>query len=124
MPLIRPRSYRGGSAMKKLVLSFLLVPLLLPGTVFSQSNGHGKSTAPKASTISGTVSQDGKSLTEKNDEPWLVENSAARAGQEGQQGKAKCQLSWAGHEKHVLSVKTAATKTHNAVSLGDAPFRR
>jgi hypothetical protein len=43
--------------MKKLVLSFLMVPLLLPGTAFSQSDGHDKS-ALKASTISGTVSQD------------------------------------------------------------------
>src|SRR5260370_34753726 len=95
MPLIRPRSYRGGSAMKKLVLSFLLVPLLLPGTVFSQSNGHGKSTAPKASTISGAVSQDGKSLTGKNGDPWLVENSAALAGARGQPGQA---------ERHVFAV--------------------
>ncbi len=110
--------------MKKLVLSFLLVPLLLPGTASGQSNGHGKSTAPRASTFSGKVSQDGKSLTGKNGEPWLVENSAALAGHEGQQVKVKCQLSSVGHEIHVLSVKTVATQTKYAVNLGDAAFRR
>jgi len=110
--------------MKKLALSFLVVPLLLPGTVFRQSNGHGKSTAPRASTFSGKVSQDGKSLTGKNGEPWLVENSAALAGHEGQQVKVKCQLSSGSHDIRVLSVKTAATQTKYAVNLGDAAFRR
>jgi hypothetical protein len=109
--------------MKKLVLSFLLVPLLLPGTASGQSNAHGKSTA-KASTISGKVSQDGKSLIGKNGEPWLVENSGALAGHEGQQVKVKCQLSSGGHDIHVLSVKTVATQTKYAVNLGDAAFRR
>ncbi len=110
--------------MKKLVLSFLLVPLLLPGTVFSQSNGHGKSTAPKASTISGTVGQDGKSLIGKNGEPWVVANPATLTGHEGQQVKVKCQLSSGSHDIRVLSVKTAATQTKYAVNLGDAAFRR
>ena len=110
--------------MKKLVFSFLVVPLLLPGTVFSQSNGHGKSTVPKASTISGTVSQDGKSLIGKNGEPWVVANPATLTGHEGQQVKVKCQLSSGSHDIRVLSVKTAATQTKYAVNLGDAAFRR
>jgi hypothetical protein len=109
--------------MKKLVLSFLMVPLLLPGTAFSQSDGHDKS-APKASTISGTVSQDGKSLIGKNGEPWLVANPATLAGHEGQQVKVKYQLASGGHDIHVLSVKTVATQTRYAVNLGDAAFRR
>jgi hypothetical protein len=110
--------------MKKLVLSFLMVPLLLPGTAFGQSDGHGKSTAPKASTISGKVSQDGKSLIGKNGEPWLVANPATLAGHEGQQVKVKCQVASGGHHIHVLSVKTVAPQTRYAVNLGDAAFRR
>lgn len=110
--------------MKKLVLSFLLVPILLAGTAFGQSNVNGKSRAPKASTISGTVSQDRKKLTGKNGEPWLVENPGALAGHEGQQVKVKCQLSSGSHNIHVLSVKTVATQTKYAVNLGDAAFRR
>jgi hypothetical protein len=110
--------------MKKLVLSFLVVTLLLPGTAFGQSNGHSKSTAPKASTISGTVSQDGKSLIGKNGDPWFVANPATLAGHEGQQVKVKCLLSSVGHDIRVLSVKTVATQTKYAVNLGDAAFRR
>jgi hypothetical protein len=110
--------------MKKLVLSFLLVPLLLPATASAQSGGKGKSTAPKASTISGTVSQDGKSLIGKNGEPWLVANPLTLAGHEGQQVKVKCQLSSGSRDIHVLTVKTVATQTKYAVNLGDAAFRR
>jgi hypothetical protein len=110
--------------MKRLVLSLLVVALLLPGTAAGQSNSQSKSATPKASTISGKVSQDGKSLIGKNGEPWLVENSGALAGHEGQQVKVKCQLSSGGHDIHVLSVKTVATQTKYAVNLGDAAFRR
>lgn len=46
--------------MKRLVLSFLVVPLLLPGTANGQSDNQGKSAKLKASTISGKVSPDGK----------------------------------------------------------------
>ena len=110
--------------MKKLVLSFLLVPLLVPGTAFGQSNGQGKSVARKPSTISGKVSQDGKSLIGKKGEPWLVENPGALAGHEGQQVKVKCQISSGSHDIRVVSVKKVATQTKYAVNLGDAAFRR
>ncbi len=110
--------------MKKLVLSFLLVPLLLPGTAAGQSNSQSKSTTPKASTVSGKVSEDGKSLIGKNGEPWLVANPGALAGHEGQQVKVKCQISSGSHDIRVVSVKKAATQTKYAVNLGDAAFRR
>jgi hypothetical protein len=110
--------------MKKLVLSFLVVPLLLSGTASGQSNRQGKSAKPKASTISGKVSEDGKSLIGKNGGPWLVANPATLAGHEGQLVRVKCQLSSGGHDIHVLSVKTVATQTKYAVNLGDAAFRR
>jgi hypothetical protein len=110
--------------MKKLVLFFLLVPLLLPATAFGQNNGEGKSEKAKAATISGKVSEDGKGLIGKNGKPWLVVNPATLAGHEGQLVKVKCQLSSGGHDIHVLSVKTVATQTKYAVNLGDAAFRR
>ena len=110
--------------MKKLALSFLLVPLLVPGTAFGQSNGQGKSVARKPSTISGKVSQDGKSLIGKKGEPWLVENPGALAGHEGQQVKVKCQISSGSHDIRVVSVKKVAPQTKYTVNLGDAAFRR
>jgi len=110
--------------MKKLALSFLLVPLLLPGTVAGQSNSQSRSTTHRASTVTGKVSQDGKSLIGKNGEPWLVANPDAVAGHEGQQVKVKCQISSGSHDIRVLSVKTVTAQTKYAVNLGDAAFRR
>ena len=110
--------------MKKLVFSFLVVGLLLPGIAAGQGNSQGKSTKSKASTVSGQVSQDGKSLIGKDGEPWLVENLGALAGHEGQQVKVKCQTSSGSHDIRVLSVKMVATQTKYAVNLGDAAFRR
>lgn len=110
--------------MKKLVLSFLLIPLLLPGTAVGQSKSRDKATPLKASTVSGKVSEDGKSLTGKNGEPWLVANPGALAGHKGQQVKVKCQISSGSHDIRVLSVKTVTAQTRYAVNLGDAAFRR
>jgi len=110
--------------MKKLVLSFLLVPLLLPATASGQSNGQSKSEKPKASTISGKVSEDGESLIGKNGQPWLVANPDTLAGHEGQQVKVKCQISSGSHDIRVLSVKMVAPQAKYAVNLGDAAFRR
>ncbi len=110
--------------MKKLVLSFLVVALLLPGTAAGQSIGQSNSTKSKVSTVSGKVSQDGKGLIGKNDQPWSVANPGALAGHEGQQVKVECQISPGGHEIVVLSVKMVATQAEYAVNLGDAAFRR
>jgi hypothetical protein len=110
--------------MKRLVLSFLVVAPLLPGTAAGQINGQSKSTTPKASTVSGKVSQDGKSLIGKNREPWLVANPGALVGHEGQQVKVKCSISSGGHDIRILSVKMVATQARYAVNLGDAAFRR
>ena len=110
--------------MKRLVLSFLVIPLLLPGSANGQSNGQGKSAKLKASTISGKVSPDGKSLIAQSGEPWLVANPDALAGHEGQRVKVKCRISSITHDIRILSVKMVAAQTIYAVNLGDAAFRR
>jgi hypothetical protein len=110
--------------MKRLALSFFVIPLLLAGTAAGQSNNQSKSTTPKASTVSGKVSQDGKSLIGKNGEPWVVTNPDALAGHEGQRVKVKCRISSTSHDIRILSVKMVATQTIYAVNLGDAAFRR
>jgi len=110
--------------MKGLVLSLLVVALLLPGTAAGQSNSQSESTTPKASTISGKVSQDGKSLIGKNGESWVVANPATLAGHEGQRVKVKCRISSITHDIRILSVKMVTAQTIYAVNLGDAAFRR
>ena len=108
--------------MKKLVLSFLAIPLLLPILAAGQNNNSGKRAA-KSVTISGRVSEDGKSLTAKNGESWSVTNPDALAGHAKQQVKAKCESS-ADHSIRVLSVKILATPATYHFNPNDSAFRR
>jgi len=110
--------------MRKLVLSFFLLPLLMPGSAAGQSDSQSRSVTARVSTVSGQVSPDGRSVIPKNGDSWLVANPGALAGHEGQQVKVKCQISSSAHQIHVLSVKIVATQTRYAVNLGDSAFRR
>ena len=109
--------------MKKLAL-FPMILLLLAATAAGQDRNKDRSAVHKSSTIAGRVGQDGKTLTGKHGESWLVANPAMLVGQEGQLVKVKCELSADGHDIHVLSVKIVATQTKYGVNLGDAAFRR
>lgn len=108
--------------MKKLVLSILAVPLLLPVPAAGQNQG-GKPNAAKSITISGRVSQDGKSLIATNSESWSVTNPGTLAGHENQQVKVKCETS-TDHSIRVLSVKIVATPTTYHFNPNDSAFRR
>jgi hypothetical protein len=110
--------------MKKLVLSFLAIPLFLPLPASGQNNNSDKSSTAKTISISGRVSEDGKSLISKNGEPWSVTNSGALAGHESQQVKVKCKKTSADHQIQVLSVKTVATQIKYAANPSDSAFRR
>lgn len=105
--------------MKKLVLSILAVPLLLPVSAFGQNHNTAK-----AITMSGRVSADGKSLIVKNGESWSVVNPDALAGHVSEQVKVKCQISSGTHDIRVFSVKIVATPVTYHVNLGDSAFRR
>lgn len=110
--------------MKKLVLSVLAVPLLLPVSAFGQDHNPTKSSAAKAITMSGRVSEDGKSLIAKNGESWSVMNPDALARHVSQQVKIKCQIGSAAHDIRVLSVRTMATPATFHPNPGDSAFRR
>lgn len=110
--------------MKKLVLSFLAVPLLLPVSAFGQNHNAAKPNTAKAINMSGRVSADGKNLIATNGESWLVTNPDALAGHENQQVKVKCQISSATHDIRVRSLKTVATPVTYHVNPSDSAFRR
>jgi hypothetical protein len=110
--------------MKRLVLSFLAIPLLLPMSAEGQNNSGGQSSTAKSITIFGRVSEDGKSLIAKSGELWSVTNPGALAGHESQQVKIKCQKVSADHHIQVLSVKTMATQIRYAANPSDSAFRR
>ena len=110
--------------MKRLIFSFLLLPLALCCGASGQQNVAVKSSAFKASTISGKVSEDGRSLVERNGQPWSVSNPEALVGKQDRQVRVKCRISPGSHAIFVLSVKTAVPQTTYAVNLGDSAFRR
>ncbi|HET7208389.1 MAG TPA: hypothetical protein VFI95_17565 [Terriglobales bacterium] len=110
--------------MRKLALSFLVAPLLLPIPAAGQTNNGTRSSAPKSITVSGRISEDGKSLAAKNGESWSATNPEMLAGRVGQQVKVKCQRTSADHFIRVLSVKVVATPTTYHLNLGDSAFRR
>lgn len=109
--------------MKKLVLFFLAVPLLLPVSAFGQDHNAAKSSSPKSITISGRVSEDGKTLTAKNGESWSVTNPSALTSRENQQVKVKCEAA-ANHSVRVISLKILATPVTYHANPGDSAFRR
>ena len=110
--------------MKKLALSFLAIPLLLPMPAAGQNNRSEKDRTAKSITISARVSEDGKSLIAKNGESWSVTNPGTLAGHESQRVKVKCQKVSADHLIQVISVKTMATQINYRANPSDSAFRR
>ena len=110
--------------MKKLVLYILAVPFLLPASAFGQNHDATRSSSAKAVTISGRVSEDGKSLITRDGQAWPITNLGALSGHEGRQVKAKCQIASGTHDILVLSFRTVATQIKYAANSGDAVFRR
>jgi hypothetical protein len=109
--------------MKKIVLSFLAIPLLLPMPAAGQNSRSDKPSTTKSITISGRISDDGKSLIAKNGESWSVTNPDLLSGHFSQQVKVKCQTT-SDHHILVVSVKSVPTQATYRVNLSDAAFRR
>jgi hypothetical protein len=110
--------------MKRFVLSLLLVPFLLLGTAAGQKTSESKAKSAKLLTVSGKVSEDGKSVMAKNGQAWSVSNPGTLVGYEGQQVKLKCQYSLGTHEIQVLFVKAIHAQPKYAAHPGDSAFRR
>ena len=111
--------------MKRLVLSFLAVPLLLPLPAAGQNDGQSKGVIAKPFVVSGKVSEDGKRLIPVKGDGWSVSNPGALIGHEGQQVKVKCQLSSASHDIRVLSIKKVVpAQIKFAANPSDSAFRR
>lgn len=110
--------------MKKLVLFLLAAPFVLPVPAAGQDHNTSKPNTTKPITISGRVSQDGKSPVAKNGESWSITNPDALAEHLSQLVKVKCQISSATHDIRVLSVRIVAKPTIYHVNPGDAAFRR
>jgi hypothetical protein len=121
----------GGLVMKTLHFTPVAVALLCVCGAAQQNSRSGAvrlqnadttTASKKAVTLSGRVTDEGKTLVSEDADRWTVSNPGALAGQSGHLVTVKCQLSPDQSSIHVLSVKAAETKylaTHN-----DAAFRR
>lgn len=111
-----------GVKMQRIALVSVTV-LLISATMAAQSAAASQATpSAKATTISGTVSSDGKTLVSQQDDEWTVSNPEVLKGQEGRQVTVKCRPEPAGHSIHVFFVKPAETRY--LANRGDSAFRR
>lgn len=105
--------------MKKLLMCSLAMAMMMSMAAMAQdtmkqdndSMKHDtmKSDTMKADgklmTVSGKVSDDGKSVTDKNGKSWAVKNPEALKGHEGHDVMLKAHVYNATSEVHVMSVK-------------------
>jgi len=120
--------------MKKWILVLLAVVLLIPAGALGQHSSKaaeatppGASSSkvvPKAVTISGQISLDGKTLVSEANDIWMVSNANVLTGHEGQQVLVKCQVRPDKNEIHVFSVKVAPLEVKSALNRSDSAFRR
>ena len=115
--------------MKKAVLTSLFLTLSIGVAAAAQNTtklGDSATQAahPKAVTISGRISEDGKAFVSEQDDVWEVSNAKTLAGREGQQVVVKCQLYPDKNEMRVLAVVRAAGEVKYAANRGDSAFRR
>lgn len=106
--------------MKKLTLISFAIVLLASLSAFAQYGNQGSTsqqtsateqTSTKAVTLSGKVSDDGKSfVSDKDNKSWTVSNPEALKGHEGHEVKIKAHEDAAKNELHVTSVKMKGEK--------------
>jgi hypothetical protein len=120
--------------MKKTLVTFLALAVLLSDTSVAQHSSKAAESRPsdsnaarlstKAVTISGQVSADGKTLVSEKDDIWGVSNPGVMQGLEGQKVLVKCQVDSGKNEIHVFWVKAALRDAKYVANRSDSAFRR
>lgn len=101
--------------MKKLMSVFFALALLMsllalaqeatkPGEMKQEPMKAEKASA-KAVSLSGKISDDGKTFVDKDNKSWTVSNPEALKGHEGHEVTLKAHVDEAKNEIHVTSVK-------------------
>ena len=109
--------------MKKFRISLLALPVLLAG-VTSAQNQPSDNSSGKIVSISGKLSDDGKSFVPKRGQSWSIANPDAVSGQAGHELKLRCRLLAAAHQIQVITVKEIATQVRFTANPSDSAFRR
>ena len=120
--------------MKKWMFFLLPIALLIPGTARAQDLSKAAdvkkptlttlNVSTKAKSITGQVSDDGRTLVSDDDDIWTVNNPNILAGHVGQQVRVKCQVFPGKNEIHVFSVKVDLREVRYVSNRGDSAFRR
>ena len=116
--------------MKNLMFVPTAVGLLPCASAAAQQNSRSgevraqnteTTTGKRAVTLSGRMSNDGKTVVSEDQHQWVVSNPGAVAGGKGHAVTVKCQLSTDQTSIHVLSVNSGGT---NYTAKQDAAFRK
>jgi len=120
--------------IKKWIFILFAVVLLTPVAALAQhsskaaeakpTNSKDSKASPKAVTLSGQISLDGRTLVGLENDIWTVSNPSVLAGREGQQVLVKCQVYLDKNEIHVFSVNTAPAGVKSFSNKSDSAFRR
>ena len=115
--------------MRTLPLVVLTVVLLAApssqarGTCAGSDNTRPTGVSAKGVTLSGQVSNDGKTLLADDDNNWIVSSPDALKGLEGRYVTVKCRMNLKQRSILILFVIDAPGMKH-AANLGDSAFRR
>jgi hypothetical protein len=119
--------------MKESLSGLLVIVLLLlsiataqdkPNLASDPANAQPSATSRKTLTISGKVSDDGKTLITDIDSEWNVSNAEALKGHEGSRVTAKCYVDRERDTLHVISARSEQGALRYAARRGDSAFRR
>lgn len=88
------------------------------------ANAKGHRVSARKVTISGRVSDDGKTLVSEGNTPWVVSNVNALNGHEGQPVTVKCLLYPEENQIHILTVQAAPGEVKYTTNWRDSAFRR
>jgi hypothetical protein len=101
--------------MKRLILISFAVALVTsllalaqetakPGEM-KQDTTKAEKASTKATSLSGKISDDGKTFVDKDNKSWTVTNPEALKGHEGHEVTVKAHVDSAKNEIHIVSVK-------------------
>lgn len=97
-----------------LVLSMVAVAQDASSSASTSAKQDSSQSAAKADSISGKVSDDGKTVTDKDGKSWTVSNPEALKGHEGHQVTLKGDVDSSKNEVKVDSVKMAGDNMSEA----------
>ena len=105
--------------MKKASTVFLALILLVSLSALAQDSMQQGGSSPKATSVTGKISDDGKTFTsDKDGKSWTISNPDAVKGHEGHHVVLKAHVYPDKNEVHVMSLKMAG----DAMNKGSSSY--